>query len=158
MKWLFDAERWTSYSQARNGLEWRIVVTMDGKFSVAASDHGLAGRDEPFETLADAKQFCMSHETAYLVFSDEKDVKNMVDFSSWKRDNLERVANEMLSKLVEDPNDRTEVLNLLLLRANVKQQIESMDGYQEEQKWADHYHEKLVEARKRGFLPDDFLF
>jgi hypothetical protein len=49
----------------------------------------------------------------------------MADFSKWNRDNLERVAGEMLARLVRKPTDEAELLRLLLARANLKQQQES---------------------------------
>ena len=31
-------------------------------------------------------------------------------------------------------------------------------GDKSESEWADHYHSKLVEAQRKGYLPDDFSF
>ena len=48
----------------------------------------------------------------------------MAVFSAWNRDNLERVANEMLVRLVNNPCEKEELHRLLLLKANIKQQAE----------------------------------
>lgn len=83
MNWIFDGESWWCHSRAKEGLRWRIVVTMDGRFSASVSDHGLTNRDEPFGTLQIAKSYCESSENAYLAF---------------EVDNLK----ELRSKLVEE--------------------------------------------------------
>lgn len=79
----------------------------------------------------------------------------MADFSKWNRDNLEKVASEMLARLVRKPNDEAELLNLLLMRANIRQQAKAVES---EQRWADHYYSRLMHARALGFLPEDFEF
>ena len=59
----------------------------------------------------------------------------MADFSKWNRDNLERVANEMLARLVSRPSDEPELLHLLLMRAYVKQQQEDSESEQITSEW-----------------------
>ena len=93
MNWIFNGESWWCYSQAKTGLQWRIVVTMGGEFSVSASDHGLTNREANFPTLSAAKCFCESSEAAALVFTGESVEKDcfVVDLFWVFEDRLSRL-------------------------------------------------------------------
>lgn len=71
MNWVYDSESWWFNSSAKEGLRWRVVVTIDGQFSVASSDHGLTNRQDAFATLQAAKAYCEASENAFLAMEPE---------------------------------------------------------------------------------------
>lgn len=67
VNWYFNHEgEWTAWSDAKKGLQYRIVVCDDGTFDVSRSDHGLTNRKETFQALRNAKAFCETEEKVHL--------------------------------------------------------------------------------------------
>ena len=67
MNWVFDnSGEWTAWSDAKEGLRYRIQVCDDGTFDISKSDHGLTGKVDTFPLLSNAKVFCETQEKAYL--------------------------------------------------------------------------------------------
>lgn len=49
----------------------------------------------------------------------------MADFSTWSRENLEKIANEMLAAMIRDRRNETELLECLLERSDLAQSEKS---------------------------------
>jgi hypothetical protein len=67
MDWVFDCRgEWTTWSKAKEGLQYRIYVCDDGTFDISRSDHGLTRRVDTFQRLLNAKVFCETEERVHL--------------------------------------------------------------------------------------------